>query len=63
MKCSFEFCKEAAMAGGEGQCERHAEDVRRSRAFWTRGKLTLDPMDPSRAQLGLAGSNMELPRK
>lgn len=61
-KCHAERCKEAPIAGGEGLCERHAEDLRRSRAFWTPGKLTLDPMSPSQAQLGLAGSNMELPR-
>lgn len=68
MKCQAESCKEAASASVEGSryryqlCERHAEDLRRSRAFWTPGKLTLDPMDPSRAQLGLAGSHMEIPR-
>ena len=62
MKCHAESCKEPAVAGGEGLCERHAEDLRRSRAFWVPGKLTLEPMDPSRAQLGLAGSRMELPR-
>jgi len=64
MKCYAEGCQEPAVAASEGAqlCERHADDLRRSRAFWTAGKLTLDPMDPSRAQLGLAGSNMELPR-
>jgi len=61
-RCNFEMCKEPPTAGGEGACERHAADLRRSRAFWVPGKLTLDPMDPSRAQLGLAGSRMELPR-
>jgi len=64
MKCYAEGCKDAACAASEGAqlCERHAEDLRRSRAFWTAGKLTLDPMSPSVAQLGLKGSRMELPR-
>lgn len=60
MICSFETCHEPATDGR--QCTEHAEMLRRSRAFWTPGKLTLDPMSPSQAQLGLAGSNMELPR-
>lgn len=62
MKCNAEGCKDAAAAGGAGLCERHADDLLRSRAYWTPGRLTLDPMSPSVAQLGLANSNMELPR-
>lgn len=51
MKCKAEDCKEAPVAGGD-LCDRHAEDLRRSRAFWTPGRLTLAPMPPNHPTLG-----------
>lgn len=57
--CNAEGCQEPLMAGGEGLCERHTEDLRRSRAFYGQGRLKLDPMSPSQAQLGLSGSRKE----
>lgn len=52
-QCKFEDCAEPTVAGGENLCERHADDLRRSRAFWTPGRMTLDPMPANEAQLWL----------